>query len=107
MALLLGLVGLYGVTAYSVSQRTREIGVRIALGAERKAVYALILKEAGLLTTIGIVTGLAGALAATTLMRKLLLESGPGICRHSSPSQRSSQSQRWQHASFQLAAPRP
>ncbi len=72
MALLLGVVGLYGVVAYSVSQRTREIGVRIALGAERGAVCRLILKEAGWLTAVGIFTGMAAALAATTLMRKLL-----------------------------------
>jgi macrolide transport system ATP-binding/permease protein len=72
LALLLGVVGLYGVIAYSVSQRTREIGVRMALGAEPKSVYELILKEAGWLTCAGIVAGLICSLAATTLMRKLL-----------------------------------
>jgi predicted permease len=72
VALILGVVGLYGVIAYSVSQRTREIGVRIALGAERKTVYSLILKEAGWLTVVGILAGLVASLAATTLMRKLL-----------------------------------
>jgi ABC-type antimicrobial peptide transport system permease subunit len=70
--LILGVVGLYGVIAYSVSQRTREIGVRVALGAERKNVYLLILKEAGWLTIIGIFAGVAASLAVTTLMRKLL-----------------------------------
>jgi macrolide transport system ATP-binding/permease protein len=72
LALLLGVVGLYGVIAYSVSQRTREIGVRMALGAQRSSVYQLILKEAGLLILFGIVAGLAGSIAAATLMGKLL-----------------------------------
>jgi ABC-type antimicrobial peptide transport system permease subunit len=72
MALLLGVVGLYGVTAYSVSQRSREIGVRMALGAQATSVYALILREAALLTMAGIVAGAAASLFATTLMQKLL-----------------------------------
>jgi predicted permease len=72
LALLLGVVGLYGVIAYSVSQRTREIGVRMALGAQRGSVYGLVLGEAGWLIVIGIGTGLVVSLAATTLMRKLL-----------------------------------
>jgi predicted permease len=72
LALLLGVVGLYGVVAYSVSQRTREIGVRMALGAQRGSVYRLILKEAGWLTAVGIVIGLVCAVAAATLMRGLL-----------------------------------
>jgi macrolide transport system ATP-binding/permease protein len=65
-------VGLYGVVAYSVSQRTREIGIRLALGAQRSAVYQLVLKEAAWLTAVGIGIGLLCSVAAATLMRGLL-----------------------------------
>lgn len=71
-ALVLCVVGLYGVVAYSVSQRTREIGIRIALGADRMAVHRLILKEAGWLAAFGIGVGLWCAVAAATLMKNLL-----------------------------------
>ena len=72
MALLLGVVGLYGVIAYSVSQRTREIGVRMALGAERATVYRLVLREAAQLIAAGAVIGIAASVGAAMLMRKLL-----------------------------------
>jgi macrolide transport system ATP-binding/permease protein len=72
VALLLSVVGLYGVISYSVSRRTREIGVRMAVGAERASVYLLILKEAGRLTAIGILAGLICSVGAAILMRKLL-----------------------------------
>jgi ABC-type antimicrobial peptide transport system permease subunit len=72
VALLLGVVGFYGVVAYSVGQRTREIGVRMALGAESGAVYRLILGEAGRLTALGVVIGMAGSLGAAALLRELL-----------------------------------
>jgi predicted permease len=72
LAWLLGVVGLYGVIAYSVSQRTREIGVRMALGAQRASVYQLILGEAGWLTAIGIGLGLTCSVGAATLMSGLL-----------------------------------
>jgi predicted permease len=72
LAWLLGVVGLYGVIAYSVSQRTREIGVRMALGAQRASVYQLILGEAGWLTALGIGLGLISSVGAATLMSGLL-----------------------------------
>jgi predicted permease len=72
LALLLSVVGLYGVIAYSVSQRTREIGVRMALGAERGAVYGLVLREAGRLSVLGIALGVVAALACGSLLRGML-----------------------------------
>jgi macrolide transport system ATP-binding/permease protein len=72
LALLLSTVGLYGVITYSVSQRTREIGVRMALGATRSSVYQLILKEAGWLILIGVVIGVSGSIAAGAFLRSLL-----------------------------------
>ena len=74
LALLLSVVGLYGVIAYSVRQRTREIGVRMALGAQRAGIYRLILSEASRLIGIGVVEGLAGAIGAGLLMRSLLFD---------------------------------
>lgn len=72
MAFLLGVVGLYAVVAYSVSQRTREIGVRMALGAEPVAVYRLILRDAGWLVAFGITVGAASSIVAATVGRKML-----------------------------------
>jgi len=72
MALVLGVVGLYGVIAYSVSQRTREIGVRMALGAQRGSVYKMVMRQAGWLTVTGLAIGLVCSIGASLLMRKLL-----------------------------------
>ncbi len=72
LALMLAIVGLYGVITYSVSQRTREIGVRIALGANPRQVITLILAQGLSLAAIGIVIGVAGAAAVTRVIRSLL-----------------------------------
>jgi predicted permease len=74
VALLLGAVGIYGVISYVVSQRTQEIGVRMALGAKRADVSSMILKEGLALALLGIGLGLAGALLVTRFMRALLFE---------------------------------
>ena len=74
MALVLSVVGLYGVVAFSVSQRTREIGVRMALGAQRRRVYGMVLRQAGWLTLIGVGAGLACSIAASLAMKKLLFQ---------------------------------
>jgi predicted permease len=77
MALLLGIVGIYGLIAYSVSQRTREIGIRMALGAQRQTLVAMFVKQGLRLTGIGIVCGLVGAFAAMRLMSSLLFNVSP------------------------------
>ncbi len=72
MALLLGIVGLYGVIAYSVSQRTHEIGIRMALGAQKRDVLKLVVNGGMGLTVIGVGAGVAGALALTRFLSSLL-----------------------------------
>lgn len=71
-ALLLCAVGLYGVISYSVSLRTREIGVRMALGARRESIYAMVLREAGRLSLTGIISGLLLAVLAASLLKSVL-----------------------------------
>ena len=72
MALLLGVVGIYGVISYSVTQRTREIGIRMALGAQRGTIVGMFVRDGLVLTGIGIGCGLAAAFAAMRLMQSLL-----------------------------------
>jgi ABC-type antimicrobial peptide transport system permease subunit len=72
VALLLTAAGLYGVMSYLVTQRTREIGVRMALGATRRQVLVLVLREAGSMTLLGVGLGVAGALVLTRSMSSLL-----------------------------------
>lgn len=76
-ALALAMLGIYGVVGYSVSQRTREMGLRMALGAEPGRVVRLVLKEGAVLSLIGLVPGLLGAFGASQLLRAALLGMNP------------------------------
>jgi len=77
MALVLGGVGLYGLIAYSVSQRRREIGIRMALGAQRSSVYRLVMLQSGWLTLAGLAIGLVCSVGASVVMRNLLFRLQP------------------------------
>jgi putative ABC transport system permease protein len=78
IALLISAMGLYGVISYSVSQRTREFGIRLALGARRREVLGLVLGDGIRLAAWGSVLGIAGAFALTRLIRFMLYGVGPG-----------------------------
>jgi predicted permease len=77
MALALGIIGIYGVISYAVSQRTREIGIRLALGAQKRELRWMFVRSALALTGIGIAIGLAAAAAIAQLMRTLLFGVSP------------------------------
>jgi predicted permease len=77
MALLLGVVGIYGVISYSVSQRTREIGIRIALGAQRTSLQVMVVRNGVLLAAVGVAAGLLGAAGLTRFLSSFLYAVSP------------------------------
>jgi predicted lysophospholipase L1 biosynthesis ABC-type transport system permease subunit len=77
MALALGIIGIYGVISYTVSQRRREIGIRLALGAQRGDVLQMVLSQGAKMTVVGVVIGLGGAFGLTRLMTSLLFGVSP------------------------------
>ncbi len=77
MALVLAAIGVYGVISFAASQRTREIGLRVALGASRGSVVRMVVGQGMAIAVAGLVVGLAGALAATRLMRSMLYDVAP------------------------------
>jgi len=77
MALLLGIVGIYGVISYAVSQRTREIGIRMAMGAQRRALTTLFVRQGLILAAIGSAMGVGASLATMRLMRSILFDVSP------------------------------
>ena len=72
MALALGIIGVYGVTSYTVSQRQREIGIRLALGAQGGDVLQMVLRQGTVLVLVGVAIGIGAALGLTRLMSNLL-----------------------------------
>ena len=77
MALLLGVVGIYGVISYSITRRTREIGIRIALGASQETVRGMFVRQGLLLAALGVAAGVAAAMPLTRLMSTLLFDVSP------------------------------
>ena len=77
MALALGIIGIYGVISYAVSQRTREIGIRVALGAQKRELRWMFVRSALVLTAMGVGIGLGAAAALTRLMKSLLFGVSP------------------------------
>jgi ABC-type antimicrobial peptide transport system permease subunit len=77
-AFTLAAIGLYGLVSYTVSQRTREIGVRLALGAAPRQVAGAVVRQGVRLATLGVALGTMGALAAAGVLRAILYETAPG-----------------------------
>jgi ABC-type antimicrobial peptide transport system permease subunit len=101
---ILAAVGIYGAMAYAANQRTHEIGIRTALGAQRRDVPRLVMRDAARIALFGIASGIAGALALTHLMASLLFEVKPTTLRHSQVSQSCSYSLCSRLATFRRAA---
>lgn len=78
VALVLCATGIYGVISFTTTQRTREIGVRMALGADGRAIQRLVLREGSVVIATGLICGLAGALALSRFLNNLLFEIQPG-----------------------------
>jgi ABC-type antimicrobial peptide transport system permease subunit len=81
VAVMLAALGLYSVLAYGVRQRTREIGIRVALGATAADVRALVLRQAAIVIGIGLVVGIAGAAGLGRVLASLLFETSPSNAR--------------------------
>ena len=77
LALLVASIGLFGLMSYSVARRTNEIGIRMALGAERRDVLQLVMRESMILVVTGVLLGVAGAVAASRLIASLLFGLAP------------------------------
>ena len=77
LALLLAAIGIYGVMAYLVNQRTREIGIRMALGAHRKDVFALIMRQGAMQTALAVCVGILLSLATGRVLAKILYDVSP------------------------------
>jgi ABC-type antimicrobial peptide transport system permease subunit len=78
LAVALALIGVYALLAYNVARRTREIGVRVALGAGRRVIITMIVREGLLVTLLGVALGAPAAVAASTVLRSLLFGLSPG-----------------------------
>jgi len=77
VALMLGVIGIYGVVSYIVSQRTAEIGIRLALGAQPRTLMRMIIVQSGSVTVVGIILGVVAALAGGRLIESLLFDVNP------------------------------
>ena len=74
LGVVIAAVGLYGVLAYAIAQRTREFGVRLALGAERRDILRMVLRSGAIVTAIGLLAGAAGSLFVTRSLESMLVE---------------------------------